>query len=1001
MMYLNDKAGKTVALLSNLIKKESIDVTGFKYKFCDYKTNNIIPEIDESWEDFPSFIPLSGKDIHMWVRGRVKTPAAQEGCYYALDFEEENKAARIQVLLYIDGKMTQGIDPNHTRTFLEPDTEYDMAFYCYFDNIHPYSAITPHLVTVCEKTEKLYFDYETPFESMEALDKESDEYGIILHHLELASNIIDFRIPYSKEYYESVDKAIEYLKTEFYEKECGKWEQVVDCVGHTHIDVAWRWTVAQTVEKTQRSFSTVAYLMKRYPEFVFMSSTPQLYEFIKEQAPELYAEIKERIKEGRWEADGAMWLEPDGNLLSGESFIRQLIYGKRFFMEEFGVNSRTLWLPDVFGYSVALPQILKKAGVDRFVTGKISWNDTDRMPNDTFIWKGIDGTEIFTQFLTNKDFVNPDKSHDFVMFNGALDAREVKSAWDMYRNKEYNNTAIHTFGFGDGGGGPTYEMLERQRRFAYGIPGIPKTRINTVDKFLTKAEENFTNSCEKLGRVTKWSGELYLEYHRGTYTSMAKTKRANRKCEFALSETEALCIWDSVISGAEYPDFTRVWKLMLLNQFHDIIPGSSIKEVYDLSDKQYAEVAAFCNEASGKARASIADKISGTGYAVFNPHSYDCSDVIEVDGRFAYAENVPAMGYASFEKFSFENSAVIGERTISNKFFEIKLDDNGNIVSLFDKKNNRETMSGTANELCAYEDKPRFYDAWEMTHYYKQKCYKINDVVEMKEFRCGAKAGITVKKRFMNSKLVQNIVVYDDIPRVDFETVIDWKEKDLIVKALFPVNVLSNKVTADVQFGNVERPTHTNTSWDEAKFEMCMHKWVDISDNSYGVSVLNDCKYGFSADENVIGLTILKCSTQPNTEADRCIHELTYSVYPHEGSAVSGGTVQQAYNLNQPMTVAEKSGNGTLPQSFSFIKCDKENVIVETVKKAEDSENIVVRLFDSYNMTTDTKLTFGFDVKKAYLCDLLENKLEEVAVSDSSINLSVKNFEIVTLMLEV
>ena len=386
---------------------------------------------------------------------------------------------------------------------------------------------------------------------------------------------------------------------------------------------------------------------------------------------------------------------------------------------------------------------------------------------------------------------------------------------------------------------------------------------------------------------------------------------------------------------------------------------------------------------------------------MFNPHSYECSDVVEFDGRYAYAENVPSMGYASFENLNFENGAVIGKNSISNNFFDIKLDENGNIISLFDKKNNRETMSGVANELCAYEDQPRFYDAWEMTHYYKQKCYKINDVVEISEYRCGAKAGLTVKKKFMNSEIIQNIIVYDDIPRVDFETVIDWKEKDLLVKTLFPVNVFSNKVTADVQFGNVERPTHTNTSWDEAKFEMCMHKWVDISDNGYGVSVLNDCKYGFSADENVIGLTILKCSTNPNTEADRCIHELTYSVYPHSNSAVSGGTVQQAYNLNQPMTVVKKSGNGSLPENFSFVSCNKENVIIETVKKAEDSDDIVVRLYDSYNQTSDAELSFGFDVKKAYLCDLLENKLEEVAVKDNKIALTVKNFEIVTLMLEV
>ena len=999
MRYLNEKAEKTTALLGKLSIKEVESLTGFKYQFCDYKKNNIIPQVDATWEEFPTFLPLTDKDIHMWVIGRVKTPPAQEGCYYALEFKQENPGSAIQVLLYVNGAMSQGLDRNHTRVFLEPDKEYDMAFYCYFDNVKPYVAITPKLITVCEKTEALYFDYATPYDALTALEPGSEDYETILHHLELAANRIDFRAPYTQAYYDSIASATEYLKTEFYEKECGKWDQTVDCLGHTHIDVAWLWPVCQTVEKTQRSFSTVLELMKRYPEYVFMSSSPQLYLFMKEQAPELYEEIKERVKEGRWEVDGAMWLEPDGNLLSGESFIRQLIYGKRFFKEEFGVDSRTLWLPDVFGYSAALPQILKKAGVDCFVTGKISWNDVNRMPNDTFLWKGIDGTEIFTQFLTNKDFVNPDTSHDFVMFNGALDAREIKSAWDMYKNKEYNNTALHTFGFGDGGGGPTYQMLERQRRFSHGIPGIPKTRMNTLDRFLTKTEENFRASCETFGRMPKWTGELYLEYHRGTYTSMAKTKRANRKCEFALAEAETLCVWDYLLHGTAYPDFSESWKLMLLNQFHDIIPGSSMKQVYDLSDQQYAQVAAFCQDTSKKARESIVAGMEGEGYVVFNPHSYTCSDVVETEGTYAYAENVPAMGWASFEKLSFENEAVIGKRSISNRYFDIRFDEAGNMVSLYDKANGRETLAGPANELRAYEDRPRMYEAWEVTHYYGQKCYKLDAPAEISEYRCGAKAGLTIKKKFMDSTIEQNIVVYDNIPRIDVETVIDWKEKNILVKALFPINVSANKVTADIQFGNVERATHTNTSWDEAKFEMCMHKWVDISDNSYGVSLLNDCKYGFSADENVLGLTILKSAEDPNPEADKCMHYLTYSIYPHAMSPVFGGTIQQAYNLNQSMTAVKKTGSGTCSESFSFVSCDRENIMIETVKKAEDSKDIIVRLFDAYNMTTDARIVFGFEIKKAYLCDLLENELEEISVNDGGVNLRVKNFEIVTLKL--
>lgn len=1005
MRYLDEKAQKTVWQLEKLTVKECTPLENFYIKFCEYKKDNVIPAVDESWEPLRSFMPLDGRDLHCWIRGRFQTPPSRPGEYYALEFAQENKNCRIQVLLYLNGEMTQGLDVNHTRTFLEPDTEYDAVFYCYFDSIFPYSALSPKLVTVCEKTEELYFDFFVPYDTMNCLEKDSDDYRIILHHLELAANLIDFRQPYTAEYYESVQKAKDYLKREFYEKECGKSAVTVNCLGHSHIDVAWRWPVRQTVEKVQRSFSTVIHLMKRYPEYLFMMTSPQMYLFLKEQAPQLYQQVKDYIREGRWEAEGAMWLEADGNLPSGESFVRQLLFGKRFFQQEFGVDSKTLWIPDVFGYSAALPQILKKAGVDRFVTGKISWNDTNRIPNDTFYWKGIDGTEIFTQFLTTKDFVNPDKSREFVMINGAMDAREIKSTWDIYRNKEYNDQTIHTFGFGDGGGGPTYQMLERQRRFSYGIPGIPKTKMNTLSNFLDQAEENFKASCQTYQRTPKWTGELYLEYHRGTFTSMAKTKRLNRKCEFALMEAEGLCALDLAVNHQEYPyqEFCDMWRLMLLNQFHDIIPGSSIKEVYDLSDQQYDSVSAFCYKTARQAREHFAEQIQcGKGYLVFNPHSYECSDVVEAEGSFAYVPAVPSFGYKAFDSLSFENHAQIGERSVSNRFFDICLDEQGNILSLFDKRNGRETVAGPANRFCAYEDMPRFYDAWELTYYYKQKCYEVDEVVSISEYRDGAKAGLTVVKKFMDSKITQNIVVYDEIPRVDFETEIDWKQEHLVLKTLFPVNVFTNQVTAEIQFGHVDRATHSNTSWDEARFEMCMHKWVDFSDYSYGVSLLNDCKYGFSAEETLLGLTILKSATDPNPEADKCVHHLTYSWYPHQGHGVAGGTVQQAYNVNQKMTVVKTEGSeGVLPAQSSFVSCSRENIILETLKRSEDGKGLILRLYDAYNTSSAPVISFGFDVKRCWLCDLNEQKQTETEVKNRSVCVPVQNFEIVTLLIEV
>ncbi|MBO5453247.1 MAG: alpha-mannosidase [Clostridia bacterium] len=1009
MRFLDEKAQKTVWMLESLIVKDSVYPDGFKMKRCEAKTNNIIPEIDDTWEDLKEFVEFNEWDIHFWIRGTIKTPKAYDGLYYAVDFKQEYSGV-IHTIIYLNGEMTQGLDANHTRTVLEPDTTYDVAFYCYVSPVysprkHVISTTMPKLVTICQKTETLYFDFSTPFQASEAIDKTSDDYRIIINHLELAANLIDFREPYSKEYYKSVDEAIKYLADEFYGKECGQSDITVNCLGHSHIDIAWRWPVRQTVEKVQRSFSTVLYLMEHYPEYIFMMTSPQMYEFMKDQAPEQYEKIKQKVKEGKWEVDGAMWLEADGNLPSGESFIRQVIYGKKFFKDEFGVNSRTLWIPDVFGYSAALPQILKKSGVDRFVTGKISWNDTDRMPNDTFYWKGIDGSEVFTQFLTSQDFVNPDKSRIFVMLNGMLDAREVKSTWDIYRNKEYNDQTIHTFGYGDGGGGPTYQMLERQRRFAKGIPGIPKTKMNTLDNYLNKSKENFDKACEKYGRTPRWSGELYLQYHRGTYTSVAKTKKANRECEFILAKTEALSVFDMLFNNSAYPkdDFDVMWKQMLLNQFHDIIPGSCIKEVSDTAEVGYNMVKATCKDISDKAYSKIISNISSDdGMVVFNHNSFISSDIVETKNGFAYAKDVPAHGYKVFSKLDYTNKATVSQNGISNRYFDIIFNENGDIFSIYDKENDRYVTNGVANEFVAYEDRPKFYDAWELTHYYKQKPYKLEGLVSILPYENGAKKGVTVTRKFMNSSVKQNIIVYDNIRRIDFETEIDWKEDHLILKTLFPINVFTNKVTAEIQMGHVERTTHKNRSWDEAQFEMCMHKWIDISDNSYGVSFINDCKYGYSCDENVVGLTILKCATDPDPEADKCIHNFTYSIYTHENTPCNGKTVQMAYCLNQKMTAIDKiSSSGTLPAEFSLVSVNKENIIIETVKKAENDNAVIVRMYDSYNMVTNAKIKFGFDVKKAYTCDLNENVLEELEVTDNSVTTKIKNFEIVTLKLEI
>ena len=540
MKHTFDKIKKTLQLLDEMRTVQEVSCTGFHYKIAGYKTDNVIPEVDDTWQKLEGYLPVSGDDIHIWMIGNISIPQVGDSEFTVLEFSDNVSNSSIQTCVYVDGEMIQEFDKNHHWVRLEAGKEYQIGLYHYYTQLNPYRQVHLGIKVISEKIERLYYDMEVPFEVMNVLSTEDRNCRVICNKLEQACNLIDFREPHSETFYDSIENADRYLQREFYDKECGHNHVTVHCIGHSHIDIAWFWTTRQTREKIQRTISMVLKLMDEYPEYRFMLTQPQLFQFLKEEAPMLFEKVKQRVTEGRFEIEGAMWLEADGNLPGGESFIRQILAGKQFIRKEFGKESRLLWIPDVFGYSAALPQILQKFGVDRFVTGKISWNDTNRMPNDTFYWQGIDGSRIFTQFLTTKDFAHPDKLRDYVQLAGSLTAEEIKSSWDVYRNKSYNNEVITTYGYGDGGGGPTREMLERQRRFAHGLPGMPRTKLSSVNEFLDHAQKNFEKSCMELQRTPEWVGELYLEYHRGTYTSMAKNKKKNRQGEFLLHNAEVL-----------------------------------------------------------------------------------------------------------------------------------------------------------------------------------------------------------------------------------------------------------------------------------------------------------------------------------------------------------------------------------------------------------------------------------------------------------------------------
>lgn len=987
------KKEKIRIMCEKLNELKQISKTKIEYEFAEcpeYKVTNTPPDKNADWKKAKDGERFGGVDYHYWLHMKIDALPARENREYRLNLQTgreggwDSENPQFTVFLNSDSA-NQALDVNHTWIALKSGVDYDIYIYAYSGMIGGYFDIIPTINEIDLLVEGLYYDVNVPYEAMKMMSEDDYSYITIRDSLDKALILLDLRHFYSEDFYAGIKKCADYLKEEFYGKICGKSESVVNCIGHTHIDVAWLWTVAQTREKAQRSFSTVINLMDRYKDYKFMSSQPQLYAHVKENDPELYEKIKKRVSEGRWEVEGAMWLEADTNLASGESLVRQILYGKRFMKEEFGVESKILWLPDVFGYSAALPQILKKSGVDKFFTAKMSWNETNPMPNDIFIWEGIDGSQVFTSII--KTYVQQ------------LNPEYIYNTWKEFKNKSLTNNTLQTFGFGDGGGGPTYEMLENYDRLKFGLPGMPKTVIKKAAEYFDEVEKDFDKNTSELKNVPKWVGEMYLEMHRGTYTSIAKNKKNNRKSELLYQQAETAAVAALVLCGAKYPEemLRKNQFNILLNQFHDIIPGSSIKQVYDVTDVEYARILSEGRAAADESIENLKSAI-GTdgGIFVYNPSPFDVSDYVSADGKTYYAENIPAHGWKVIEKKEDADSVTVDKNIIENDVIKVEFNDKYHIVSMYDKIAKREIIpaGSEANVIQIFEDYPRVFDAWEITDYYKQKMWIADDVSDVKL----TDNGICIKRKYQKSEITQQITLKPHSKRLDFKTKVDWHEDHVLMKATFPFDIRSTFATYDIQFGNIARPTHRNTSWDDAKFEVCAHKWADISESDYGVSILNDCKYGYDTCDNVMRITLLKCATYPNPEADRGLNEFTYSVYPHESTFDNGGVIKESYLLNMPLEASEISANGgSLPDNWQAASSDKENVVIETIKKAEADDSVIVRMYESCNRRSDVTIKAGFDFKEVYECDLMENNIKKLESDSNAVTIPIKNYEIKTL----
>ncbi|MFJ5720674.1 alpha-mannosidase [Streptomyces sp. NPDC093149] len=747
----------------------------------------------------------------------------------------------------------------------------------------------------------------------------------------------------------------------------------LSAVGHAHIDSAWLWPLRETVRKVTRTTSNVVALMDDHPEFVFAMSQAQQLDWLREHQPALYARVKEKAAAGQFVPVGGMWVESDTNMPGSEALARQFVYGKRFFLEEFGVETEEVWLPDSFGYSAALPQLVALSGSRWFLTQKISWNTTNPFPHHSFLWEGLDGTRVFTHFPPVDTYV------------AELSGAELAHAERNFRDKGHATRSLVPFGWGDGGGGPTREMLARAGRLA-DLEGSPRVTIERPADFFAAAEAEYD-------RPPVWLGELYLELHRGTYTSQARTKQGNRRSEHLLREAELWAATAAVRTGFLYPygELERIWKSVLLHQFHDILPGSSIAWVHREAEATYAQIAEELEAVIAAAQRALAGAPDGGGTVVFNSAPHERAGVVA--GGAAPASGQPERPV--------EAEAYEGGFRLDNGLLRVTVDARGLVVSVVDLVAGRETVAPgrAANLLQVHPDLPNRWDAWDVDSFYRNT---VTDLTEADVVRRSGD-GVEVVRTFGSSRVTQLLTLRPGARRLDIDTEVDWHEQEKFLKAAFPIDVRADHSTAETQFGHVRRPTHTNTSWEAAKFEICAHRFLHVGEPGWGAALINDSTYGHDVTRTVredgsttttVRLSLLRAPRYPDPATDQGVHRLRYALLP---GATIGDAVREGWQFGLP----ERRVPGSAVVA-PLVSVDHEAVVVTAVKLADDgSGDVVVRLHEAHGGRASARLTTGFPLAGARVTDLLERPLaeESAEVAGDAVGLRLRPFQIMTLRL--
>ncbi|MFE4670471.1 alpha-mannosidase [Streptomyces sp. NPDC056716] len=862
-----------------------------------------------------------------------------------------------------------------------------------------YRLGTADLVVREDDVWHLIHDMEVLEELMRALPDALPRRHLIRRALERAADAVD---PYDVA--GTAYRAREVLAPELARRAHDSAHTTV-AVGHAHIDSAWLWPIRETVRKCARTFSTMATLAEEYPELVFACSSAQQYAWLKEQQPEVYDRVRKAVAAGNWAPVGGMWVEADGNLPGGEALARQLVHGRRFFRDEFGVESDGVWLPDSFGYTAAYPQLAALAGAQWFLTQKLSWNDTNRLPHHTFWWEGIDGTRIFTHFPPVDSY------------NAELTGAELAHAVANYADKGGGSRSLVPFGHGDGGGGPTASMLEKARRLA-DLEGSPKVEIQHPSAFFQQARAEYPDA-------PVWRGELYLETHRGTYTSQARTKRGNRRSEALLREAELWAATAAVREGAAYPydELTELWKQVLLHQFHDILPGSSIAWVHKEAEHTYARIHRRLERVIERAAGSGRD--GGDRVSVLNAAPFARREVVTIDGvpagadaqrladgRWAVRAEAPALGRgpagtadpgAGTAQVTVMEAEADG-LVLDNGLLRVRIDADGLVRSAVDLATGRDAIAPGAagNLLQLHPDDPVRWSAWNLDPSYRSTRRDLTEAVSVELRDHGPLlATVRVTRSTGRSTIVQDLTLTAGSRALVVDNDIDWRERDMILKAAWPLDVHAEHARAEIQYGHVERPTHENTSWDAARFEIWAHRWIHVGEHNWGVALATDSTYGHDVGRHTradggttttVRLSLLRAPHSPDPYADRGAHRFRYSLRP---GADVGGAIAEGYALSLPLRPA---GHATGEAARPLVSVSSPDVVVEAVKLADDrSGDVVVRLYESRGGQARASLTAHFPVAQVQETDLLEDPLTEHHHTDGEVLLTLRPFQILTL----